>query len=137
MHERNGCPSALTDCPADLFDYAKVTNGHNGYEYGYPLSLLDFWQTAFVTDVRKADGGFYIPASLNSILAGLFRHMKEKFGPNTPTFLSKTDAQFSMFRNAPDRQLRFLRGSGIGVEKKKGQASFVQKMRKNCGHLEF
>ena len=92
VQERNRCPSALTDCPTDLFNYAKVTNGHNGQEYGYPLSLLDFWLAAFVTEVRKADGSFYSPASLNSILAGLFRYMKEKFGPNTPTFLSETDA---------------------------------------------
>ena len=53
VQERNRCPSALTDCPADLFDYTKVTSGHNGREYGYPLSLLDFWLAAFVTEVPK------------------------------------------------------------------------------------
>ena len=111
--------SALLECPADLFDYMKVTDGSTGYQYGYPLSTLDFWLAAFVTEVRKADGGFYSPASLNSILAGLFRHMKEKFGPITPNFFSKTDAQFCMFKNALDRQLRFLRESGVGVERKR------------------
>ena len=119
VRERNGCPSALLECPADLFDYIKVTDGSTGYQYGYPLSTLDFWLAAFVTEVCKADGGFYSPASLNSILAGLFRHMKEKFGPNTSNFLSKTDAQFCMFKNALDRQLRFLRESGVGVERKR------------------
>ena len=77
VQEKNRC---LTNCPADLFDYTKVTSGHNGQEYGYPLSLLHFWLAAFVTEVRKADGGFYSPASLNSILVGLFRYMKEKIG---------------------------------------------------------
>ena len=45
--------------------------------------------------------------------------MKDKFGPNAPNFLSKTEAQFSMFRNALDRQLWFLRGNGVGVEWKR------------------
>ena len=88
-NERNGCPSALLDCPTDLFEHVKVTNGNTGYHYGYPLSTLDFWLAAFVTKVRKADGGYYSPASLNCILAGLFRHMKDKFGPNAPIFFLK------------------------------------------------
>lgn len=118
-NERNGCPSALLDCPTDLFEHVKITNGNTGCHYGYPLSTLDFWLAAFVTEVRKADGGYYSPASLNCILAGLFRHMKDKFGANAPNFLSKSEANFSMFRNALDRQLRFLRGSGVGVERKR------------------
>ena len=76
-------------------NYTKVTGGHNRKEYVYPLSLLDFWLVAFITEVRKADGGFYYPTSLNSILAGIFRYMKEKFSPNT---LTKTDARFSAFK---------------------------------------
>ena len=79
---------------------------------------MDFWLAAFITEGRKADGGYYSPASLNYILAGLFRHMKDKFEANTPNFLSKAEANFSVFRNALDRQLRFLRGSGVGVELK-------------------
>ena len=45
--------------------------------------------------------------------------MKDKFGPNTPNFLSKTEAKFTMFRNSLDGQLRFLRGNGVGVERKR------------------
>ena len=73
---------------------------------------------------------------LNSILVGLFRYMKEKFGATTPTFLSKTDAQFSMFKNALDRQLRFLRGTGVGVERKK-TSIICQDDEEKLGHLYF
>ena len=53
---------------------------------------------------------------MNCILADLFRHMKDKFGTNTPKFLSKTEVNFSMFSNALDRQLRFLSASIIIAE---------------------
>ena len=55
--ERNGCPSALLDCPTDLFEHAEVSKD-TGCHYGYPLSTLDFWLAAFVTEVHKTDGGY-------------------------------------------------------------------------------
>ena len=133
--ERNGCPSALLSCPTNLFEHAEVSKD-TGCHYGYPLSTLDFWLAAFVTEVHKTDGGYYSPASLNCILAGLFRHMKDRFVPNTPNFLSKTEAKFTMFQNSLDRQLRFLRGNGVGVERNM-QASLQLRMKISCGHLEF
>ena len=69
FNEINGCPSALLDCPTDLFKHVKVTNGNRGYHYGHPLSTLDFWLAGFVTEVRKADRGYYSPVSLNELLS--------------------------------------------------------------------
>ena len=103
----SGCPLPLLDCPTDLFEHVKV---NTGYRYGYLLSTLGFWLSA--PRFKRADGGLYSRASLNCIVAG---HMKDKFGPNTPNFLSKTEAQFSMLQNAVDRQLWLLRGNGVGV----------------------
>ena len=55
-----------------------------------PLPIdIGLWQAAFVIEVRKTDGGYYSPASLNCILAGLFSHVNHKFGLNAPIFFLK------------------------------------------------
>ena len=61
VQERNRCPSALTNCPADLLTSQKSPVVTMGKSMATPSH---YWMAAFLTEVRKADGGFYSPASL-------------------------------------------------------------------------
>ena len=57
--ERNGIASSMFQCPQDLLSKP------------YPTAILDQWLAAFIMEVRKADGSYYTPDSLQCILAGI------------------------------------------------------------------
>ena len=107
ISERNSKTSSMFQCPSDLLVKP------------YPPAILDQWLAAFIIEVRKADGNHYTPDSLQCILAGVQRHLRENLGRNAPNIIDKKNDLFPLKRHALDQQLRFLRKNGIGVQKKR------------------
>ena len=97
-------------CPTDLLSSV------------YPPAIVDQWLTAFIMEVRKADGGYYTPDSLNCVLAGLQREMRTHLGRAAPNIIDRKSDLFPKKRNALDNQCRMLRSKGIGVVKKRAPA---------------
>ena len=71
---------------------------------------------AFVVEieVRKKDGSKYPSKTIDLLLAGLWRHMKEA-GPSLPNFFDEKDPNFAGLRGARDTISRQLRQDGIGT----------------------
>lgn len=98
--------------PADLLDTA------------HPIPVLDRTLAAFILEARRADGAYYPGNTLRNILSALHRKMKETQGAaNVTTFLNGQlrEKFYPQLHNALDRQLRFLRNNGIGIERKRAQ----------------
>ena len=135
VRERNSHlgESVILECPSDLLDRC------NGKEYGYPYDVLDHWLAAFVSEVRQSNGKQYTAPSLNCILAGIYRHLKDKLNDRAPKILEKTSCEFPMFKNALDRQLKFLRNTGVGVERNRAKVISVEMEDQlwECGILGF
>ena len=88
-------------------------------EVQYAVDVVDRTLAAFIIEVRKAAGTYYPGASLKNILAALHRKMKECQGAiHVTTFLNAKlcEKYYPQLNNALDRQLRFLRQNGIGIE---------------------
>lgn len=102
-----------TKCPADLL------------QSPYPPAVLDRWIAAFILEARRNDGMYYTPDSLNCLLAGIQRCLRENLGRCAPNIIDKKSDLFPQKKHALDKQLRFLRSEGIGVLKKR--ASVIPK----------
>ena len=63
-----GCPSALLDCPTHLLSMSKLPMAWRIPPWPSPVNT-GLWLTAFDTEVRKADGDYYSPTSLNELLS--------------------------------------------------------------------
>ena len=85
----------------------------------YPPAVVDQWLATFIMEVRKSDGHHYTPTSLNGLLAGIQRQLRESLGSAAPNIIDKRNDLFPKKRNALDQQLRQLRKKGIGVTKKR------------------
>ena len=85
----------------------------------YSPAVLDQWLAAFIMEVRKADGTHYSPDSLQCLVAGLQRYLRENLGRAAPNIVDKRNNLFPKKRNALDRQLKYLRSIGVGVVKKR------------------
>lgn len=93
-------------------------------ETRYPTAIVDRTLSAFVIEARRVDGNFYPGNTLKNILSALFRVMKEQQGAvNVVSFMEKASREkvYPQLNNAFDRQLRMLRSSGIGIERKRAQ----------------
>ena len=110
VKQRNQKTSAMFQCPTDLLSSV------------YPPAIVDQWLAAFIMEVRKADGGYYTPDSLNCVLAGLQREMRTHLGRAAPNIIDRKSDLFPKKRNALDNQCRMLRSKGIGVVKKRAPA---------------
>ena len=90
-------------------------------ETRYPTPIIDRTLAAFVIETRRVDGNYY---PLKNILSALFRVMKEQQGAiNVVSFMEKPSREkfYPQLNNAFDMQLRMLRSSGIGIERKRAQ----------------
>lgn len=105
VQERNRCPYALTDCPADLFDYTKVTNGHKWAKSTSMATPSRYWTLAGSFCHWSLQGRCrpLLPCITKFYSCWPIQVYERNISPNTPTFLSRTDARFSMFKNALDR----------------------------------
>ena len=110
MKERNkACPNDL--CP-DNFLEANHSND---------VSNLQRWLCRFVIEARKQGGEPYPPTTLQSLLSGLLRYMRERRG-DTPDFLSKKDARFRDLQRTLESTFSELRKKGVGAEVKRTPA---------------
>ena len=75
---------------------------------------LNKWLSLFVIEVRKQDGSKYPSKTIDLLLAGLKRHMKE-VNLTAPNFLNEQDQRFSGLRGTRDTVARQLREEGIGA----------------------
>ena len=67
----------MFSCPSDLF------------KKPYPPAVLDQLLAAFIMEVRKADGTHYSPDSLQWLVAGLQRYLRENLGRAAPNIVDK------------------------------------------------
>ena len=75
---------------------------------------LNEWLSRFVTETRKKDGTQFPTASVNLLLAGLKRHMKE-MNLRAIDILSESDPNFCGLRSVRDNIARKRRSEGIGA----------------------
>ena len=76
-------------CPKDLLESPNV-------------DTLNFWLSRFVVEARREDGNPYPPASINNILAGLYRYTMS-LAPSSmsvPNFMDTKDPAFRDLRGA-------------------------------------
>ena len=57
------------------------------------ISSLNHWLFGFVAEARNKDGKPYSPVSVQSLLTGILRHMRE-INIDTPNFMDKGDRRF-------------------------------------------
>lgn len=77
--------------------------------------VLCKWLVVFIAETRNGDGENYPPRSLNSILAGILRNMREQ-NSDYPNFLNKKDPRFRTFHTALDNVYKKLTADGVGAE---------------------
>ena len=106
LNRNSQCPVSF-QCPRDLLSKP------------YPPAVIDQWLAAFIVEVRKSYGNYYSPTSLNGILAGIQRRLRESLGRAAPNIVDTNNTLFPKKRNALDQQLRHLRKIGVGVTKKR------------------
>ena len=70
----------------------------------------------FVNETRAENGAPYPPKTLQCLLAGILRHMREETNPNYPNFFSKEDPDFTSFHMTLDNLFKSIRADGIGTE---------------------
>ena len=91
------------------------------------------WLCVFVNETRAKNGAPYPPKTLQCLLAGILRHMRET-NPNYPNFFSKEDPDFTSFHITLDNLFKSLRADGIGTESSL-TSQFQGKKRTSCGLL--
>ena len=77
-------------------------------------STLNKWLSLFVIEAKKQDGSKYPSKTIDLLLCGLRRHMKE-VNPVAPNFLNEQDDRFAGLRGTRDTVARRLREEGIGA----------------------
>ena len=86
-------------------------------DHSSDVPQLERWLCRFVVEARKQDGQHYPPTTLQSLLSGILRYMREQHG-DTPDFLSKKDWRFRGLRGTIESTYSELRKNGIGAEVK-------------------
>ena len=77
-------------------------------------SAINKWLSLFVIEARKQDGSKYPSKTIDLLLAGLRRHMKE-VNPTAPNFFNEQDGRFAGLRGTRDKIAHQLREEGIGA----------------------
>ena len=94
-------------CPEDFLELSHSEDVHR----------LQKWLCRFVVEARKQDGEPYPPTSLQMLLSGILRYMRNLHG-DTPDFLSKKDWRFRELRGTMEQTFFDLRKQGVGAEVK-------------------
>ena len=100
-------------CPGDLCPDGFLEANHSD-----DVANLQLWLCRFLVEARKQDGGNYPPTTLQSLLSGILRYMRQCNG-DTPDFLSKKDYRFRELRGTMERTFSDLRKKGVGAEVKR------------------
>ena len=77
-------------------------------------TLLNKWLSLYVLETRRMDGKRFPSTSLDCLLAGLLRHMREK-NPLASNFLDDNDPHYAGLRGTRDTVARQLRTDGVGA----------------------
>jgi hypothetical protein len=62
----------------------------------HPLAKVDLWLALFVLEVRRVDGEYYPPSTLQNILTALFRVYKGNLGAGVPSFMNSITPDITM-----------------------------------------
>ena len=94
-------------CPEDFLEL----------QHSRDVVRLEKWLCLFVVEARKQDGNSYPPSTIQSLLSGILRHMRE-LHTDTPDFLSKKDHRFRALKGTIESTYSELRKNGVGAEVK-------------------
>ena len=94
-------------CPEDFLEL----------RHSEDVNRLQKWLCRFIVEARKQDGQSYPTTSLQNLLSGILRYMRNVHG-DTPDFLSKKDWRFRELRGTMERIFSDLRKQGVGAEVK-------------------
>ena len=89
-----------------------VLKGFDEYD-PYDLNVV---LEEFIISLRKEDKSEYPPASLRSIVAGIFATFREKYNRNWDFF---KDQAFQSSRRVLDAKMRELTRRGVGLNRRK------------------
>jgi hypothetical protein len=89
-------------CPDDLISNPSIDS-------------LNRWIPRFIVEARKVDGTPYPPRTLNQLLAGIQRKMKE-LHPELPAMLNKDDRRFHPIHGTCDTVFRQLHQKSVGAD---------------------
>ena len=103
---RNARSGSNDICPEDLLQQADTAE-------------LNKWLTRYVAETRHEDGEPYPPKTLQGLLSGFLRHIRENGDSEAPNFLQKNDTRFKDLHNALDNVYRQLNSDGVGLATKK------------------
>ncbi|XP_060562287.1 zinc finger MYM-type protein 2-like [Ruditapes philippinarum] len=100
-------------------------------EPGYPIPVeieqfrsyaeMDFWLQRFICEIKRKNGEFYPPTTLQNIAAGLKRYLRNEQSMHV-NFFKTDDPVFTEFRRTLDSRMRELTNEGIGIEVKSADA---------------
>uniref|UniRef100_A0A1X7TT57 DUF3504 domain-containing protein n=1 Tax=Amphimedon queenslandica TaxID=400682 RepID=A0A1X7TT57_AMPQE len=77
--------------------------------------LLNKWLCVYISETRNKSGELYPPSTIQSLLSGILRYMRQE-NPSYPNFFSKDDPAFSTFQATLNNVFKSLRSGGIGAE---------------------
>ena len=81
-------------------------------------ATLQRWMSRFVLEVRKKDGAPYPPNSVYHIVCGIMRFIRLNGKPEVDFF---RDQDFAEFRGVLDAEMKRLKASGIGSQKRQAE----------------
>ena len=76
---------------------------------------LEFWLSRFIVEVRKKDGTLYPSRTLEGIISGIQRHMRDELGRREMNIWSKDNPAFETFRMDMDVRRRELNSVSSGA----------------------
>ena len=112
-HERNTTRIPSLQAAQDLPPIPLHTQFHN-----YSDEDLSTFMARFVVEARKRDGSQYSRYSLEQLMCGLQRFLKESVRADINIIESP---KYSAFQKAYDAQLRQLTKAGIGIHQKQAE----------------
>uniref|UniRef100_A0A1X7T9L7 Uncharacterized protein n=1 Tax=Amphimedon queenslandica TaxID=400682 RepID=A0A1X7T9L7_AMPQE len=83
--------------------------------HGCSKEVICKWLCLFVNETRNKSGERYPPKTIQCLLAGIMRHMRDQ-NSEYPNFMSKDDPAFHTFIVTLDNLFKNLRSDGIGTE---------------------
>ena len=83
--------------------------------------MLNKWLSAYIVETRKVNGDPYPPATLQSLLSGLLRHMRNIDESRAPNILASDNPAFKELHYTMDSLYKQLGSDGVGSEKNSAQ----------------
>ena len=107
-HRNLSAKSEADKCPVTLLEDMDSTQ-------------LNKWLAVYMAETRKVNGDAYPPATLQSLLSGLQRHMCSVNATQAPNIFDKSNPVFKELHSTMDSVYRKLRSNGVGAEKQSAE----------------